>query len=252
MPGLKDKLIVALDVDTLEKAKYFVELLSPKVKFFKVGSQLFTACGPAIVEMIGGKGAKVFLDLKFLDIPNTVSSAVASGTASSIKIVPIPSGLEELKADEQVKKYLSFPVFMMTLHALGGIEMLKEAVKGATEKANELKRQKPYLVGVTVLTSEAANKDTSRIVLERARLAKDAGLDGVVCAATETKIIREEFGPDFIIVNPGIRAKTAKGNDQKRVMTAKEAIEAGANYIVVGRPILEAKDPLKAVDALLD
>jgi orotidine-5'-phosphate decarboxylase len=252
MSELKEKLIVALDLDSLEKAENIVETLGNRVKFYKIGSQLFTACGPKAVEMIAKKDKQVFLDLKFLDIPNTVSSAVASGTASSIKIVPIPSGLEEVKADEQVKKYLSFPVFMMTLHTLGGIEMLKEAVKGATEKANELKRQKPYLVGVTVLTSEAANKDTSRTVLERAHLAKDAGLDGVVCAATETKMIREEFGPDFIIVNPGIRAKIAKGNDQKRVTTAKEAIEAGANYIVVGRPILEAKDPLKALDDLLD
>jgi len=251
MPDIKDKLIVALDVGTLEKAKYFVNLLSPKVKFFKVGSQLFTACGHEAVKMIGEKGAKVFLDLKFHDIPNTVYSAVTSGTASSIGIYPIIAGLEGGKIEDQVKEHIQSPVFMMTLHTLGGLEMLKAAVRGAVDKAAELKIKKPYLVGVTVLTSDSASVNTIEMVLERAKLAQQAGLDGVVCSAGETAAVRKAYGKDFIIVNPGIRLKGAKTDDQKRKATAQEAIKAGVDYIVVGRPILEAEDPLKVVGELL-
>jgi len=223
MLDLKEKLIVALDVDTLEKAQNFVDLLLPKVKFFKVGSQLFTACGPEAVKMIGEKGAKVFLDLKFHDIPNTVYSAVASGTSRGA-------------------------VFMMTLHTLGGLEMLKAAVKGASDKAAELKIKKPYLIGVTVLTSESLDVATPEKVLERARLAKDSGLDGVVCAVSEAAMIRKEFGKKFIIVTPGIRPEKSSPDDQKRTSTASDAIKAGSDFLVVGRPILEAKDPLKMIE----
>jgi orotidine-5'-phosphate decarboxylase len=251
MLDLKEKLIVALDVDSLEKAQHYVDLLLPKVNLFKVGSQLFTACGPEAIKIIGSKNARVFLDLKFHDIPNTVYSAVASGTSSSITISSLPTGLEGVSVKEQVKEAVSFPVFMMTLHTIGGIEMLKAAVRGAADKAVQLKIKKPYLVGVTVLTSEAADKDSSSIVMERAHLAKSAGLDGVVCSASEAAMIRKEFGRDFIIVTPGIRQKDAPRNDQKRTATASEAIEAGADFFVVGRPILEAKDPLKALTDLI-
>ena len=129
--------------------------------------------------------------------------------------------------------------------------MLEEAARAAFEKAAELKTDKPYIVGVTRLTSDADTGDILKEVLDAARIAKDAGLDGVVCSATETKMVRDAFGADFVIVNPGIRSKAAKADDQKRTATAKEAIEAGASFIVVGRPILEAKDPLRAIEELL-
>lgn len=232
MQEIKDKLIVALDVNTLDEAERLVDKLYPEgIKMFKVGSQLFTAYGPEAVKMVGKKGAKVFLDLKFHDIARTVFSAVTSGTGISCELV--------------------FPVFMMTVHTEGGINMLKAAVKGATEKAKELNIEKPLIVGVTVLTSESGGKYVKEIVLERAGKAKDAGLDGVVCAVHEAPIIRKEFGKDFLIVTPGIRPKNYKADDQSRVATAQEAIEAGADFIVVGRPILEAKDPLKAIKELM-
>ena len=248
MQNISDKLIVALDVDTLAGAKKFVNILYPTVKLFKVGSSLFPAWGTDVVRMVGEKGGRVFLDLKFHDIPNTVYSATASGTSSCIAVYSIPSGLDEEKTEDQVTKHLCSPVFMMTLHTLGGLEMLKEGVRGAENEAAKKGIKKPILVGVTKLTSETA---TPEEVLERAHLAKTAGLDGVVCAVSEASRIRKELGREFIIVTPGIRPKGAKTDDQKRFATAKEALEAGANYIVVGRPILEAEDPLKAVEELV-
>ncbi len=216
MQKLDDKLIVALDVDSLKKAENFVGTLFPKVKIFKVGSQLFTACGPQAVNMIQKKGAKVFLDLKFHDIPNTVKNAVEIAT--------------------------SLKVFMLTLHISGGREML-EAIANIPGR--------PLVVGVTVLTSSNEN-DAEHSVLSLARLAKNSGLDGVVCSVHEAAMVRKECGRDFIIVTPGIRlarlhcggAGSKTLDDQKRTATAKEAIEAGADYIVVGRPILESKNPL--------
>lgn len=225
MPSLENKLIVALDVFTLEEARRLVDLLYPEVKLFKIGSQLFTACGPEAVKIIGEKGARVFLDLKFHDIPNTVASATSSGT--------------------------SLPVFMMTVHTKGGKAMLEAAVRGAMEKSDELKIDRPLIVGVTRLTSDDNQEDTSKVVLEAARLAKDSGLDGVVCAASEAGLIRNEFGKKFIIVTPGIRPKGAASDDQKRTATAQEAIAAGSDYLVIGRPILKAQDPLRAVKELI-
>lgn len=238
MLELKDKLIVALDVDTLEKAELIIDKLRGKVKFFKVGSQLFTSYGPKAVEMVAKKGAQVFLDLKFHDIPNTVYLASKSGTALSVNCI-------------STGKLSNAPVFMMTVHIKGGREMLRLAVRGAAEKAKELNVIKPFIVGVTRLTSDQGGEFIEKEVLAAARIAKDAGLDGVVCSALEAKKIRVEFPKEFIIVTPGIRAKDAPVNDQKRTATAQEAIEAGANYIVVGRPIIEAKDPLKAVEELI-
>lgn len=242
MQDISDKLIVALDVDTLEDAKRFVDVLYPTVKLFKVGSQLFTACGAAAVIMVGKKGAKVFLDLKFHDIPNTVLASMRSSTAL---------GMEPVPSDGDLEMFESGYVFMITVHTQGGPEMLKAAVKGAEETSKELNIKKPYVVGVTVLTSDEQG-DAAKVVLERAKLAQEAGLDGVVCSAHEAAAVREEFGKDFIIVTPGIRPKGAKADDQNRVATAKEAFAAGANYIVVGRPILEAKDPLKAASELIE
>jgi len=248
MPELKDKLIVALDVDTLPEAEKFVNILYPTVKLFKVGSSLFPAWGTDVVRMVGKKGGRVFLDLKFHDIPNTVYSATASGTSSCIAVYSIPSGLDEGKTEDQVTKHLCSPVFMMTLHTLGGLEMLKAGMRGAENEAAKQGIKKPILLGVTVLTSEPA---TPEKVLERAHLAKTAGLDGVVCAVSEAQMIRKECGNNFVIVTPGIRPKDYPVDDQKRTATAKEALDAGADFIVVGRPILEAKDPLKAVEELI-
>lgn len=245
MLDLKEKLIVALDVDKLYEAKRFVDTLYPTVKFFKVGSQLFTAVGPKAVKMVGEKGARVFLDLKFYDIPDTVFSGVASGTGMSCEMIPIKTEVKD--------HVVSWPVFMMTVHIdlQDNREMLIKAVEGAEKKAKESGRDKPFIVGVTVLTSDNKQNDTLKIVLEKARLAKETGLDGIVCSVHEAEAVRKEFGKDFIIVTPGIRSAGATVNDQKRVATAEEAIKAGANFIVVGRPILEAEDPLEAVKNLL-
>lgn len=232
MQDLKDKLIVALDVATLKEAERFVNILSPAVKYFKVGSQLFTAGGPKAVEMIAQKGGQVFLDLKFFDIPRTVLSAVISGTGLACEAVQ-PA------------------VFMMTVHIQGGAEMLKAAIKGAADKASELNIKRPLIVGVTVLTSERNKGDTLEVVLERARVAKESGLDGVVCSVHEAAAVRKEFGKEFIIITPGIRPKGYSTGDQKRTATVSEAIAAGADFIVVGRPVLEAGEPLQAVHELL-
>jgi len=209
------RLIVALDVDSFAKAKKIVDALYPLVKIFKVGSQLFTCAGPESVEYIRKKGAEVFLDLKFHDIPNTVASAVRSAISLKVK--------------------------MLTLHIAGGDEMLGAAVKAAYEEARRLKAKRPMLIGVTVLTSQAAGSDR---VLSLARRAVGCGLDGVVCSVQEAAAVRRECGKDFIIVTPGIRAPGGDQGDQKRVATPAEAIAAGSDYLVVGRPIVAAADPL--------
>jgi len=249
MQNINDKLIVPLDVGTLDRARYFIDMLYPMVKSFKIGGQLFTAYGPDAVKMVGAKGARVFLDLKFHDIPNTVFAGVVSGTALSCAMIPRET---EVKENAQVEA-LHWPVFMMTVHIdLQGDEaMLKKAVEGAQGKAKELGRDKPYIVGVTVLTSDACGEDTLEIVLKKAKLAKEAGLDGVVCSVGEAAAVRKTYGNNFIIVTPGIRPRGAPKNDQKRTATPSEAIKAGANFIVVGRPILEAEDPRKAAEAVI-
>lgn len=249
MPDISDKIIVALDVGTLKEAKHFVELLYPKVRMFKVGSQLFTACGHEAVKTIGQRGARVFLDLKFYDIPNTVFAGVASGTG-----IGIDSGsfnIDDERIVTRIKNNVCYPVFMMTVHAQGGMEMLRSAAKGAFEKAKELGVGKPFIVGVTRLTSDEPDENTLDEVLRLAHRVKDAGLDGVVCSAAETRQVRQEFGKDFIIVTPGIRSKSSNEDDQKRTATADEAFSAGSDFLVVGRPILRSRDPLKALEDLL-
>lgn len=212
------RLILALDVDSFEKAIYFVDLLYPKIKIFKVGSQLFTRCGPKIIDFIHKKGGEVFLDLKFHDIPNTVANAVSQACRLKVK--------------------------MLTLHICGAQEMLKAAVQAAKESVLGIKHNRPLLIGVTVLTSQEAGRDE---VLRLARLGLASGLDGAVCSAREVKFLREALGEDFVIVTPGIRPKEKGADDQKRIATAKEAIAAGSSFLVVGRPVLEAKEPLKAL-----
>jgi len=245
MQEISDKLIVALDVDTLEEAKHFVDILCPTVKLFKIGSQLFTAYGPEAVKMVAEKGGKVFLDLKFYDIPQTVYGSSSSASAICVGPSVMSTGIEQ-----RVEKTIQPAVFMITVHIQGGKKMLEEAMKGATSKARELKIERPRIVGVTVLTSDRQEEDTTNAVLERAKVAQEAGLDGIVCSVHEAAAVRKAYGKDFIIVTPGIRPKGAKTDDQKRVATAQEAIEAGADYIVVGRPILRAQNPLLATEEI--
>jgi len=218
-------IILALDADTIKRASDFLVKLYPTIKIFKIGPALFTAYGPRIVELIRKKGAEVFLDLKFHDIPNTVALAV--------------------------KQAVRLKVAMLTVHTAGGEEMLLAAACAAADEARKTKIKKPILLGVTALTSDKAVKGTRAKVLERARMAKQAGLDGVVCSAQEAAAVRKACGRKFVIVTPGIRPKGAGAGDQKRVATAQAAFDAGADYIVVGRPILEAADPLAAVKDIL-
>jgi len=242
MKNTKAQLIVALDVDSLWKVRELVEKLSPVVDLFKVGSPLFTACGPAAVKFVMAKWKKVFLDLKFYDIPNTVSLATSAAVVLSPAI--------DNPAGSSVHQYPG--LFMLTVHTGGGVEMMKAAVEAATKTAQRIRIQKPLLIGVTVLTSEAKSDNIHPLVLERSLLAKQAGLDGVVASAQEAELIRKELGKDFVIVTPGIRPLGSEVGDQKRITTPSEAIKSGSNYLVVGRPIIEAKDPLKAAKEILE
>ncbi len=219
---MKPQVILALDVDDFRKAKYFIDKLSKKIKTFKVGAHLFTALGPKIIELIRRKGGEVFLDLKFFDIPNTVAQAVRMAVRHKVK--------------------------MLTLHILGDEEMIKAAVIAAKDEAKKLKVKKPLLIGVTVLTSKEAN---SSDVLTLAKMGIECGLDGVVCSAREAKMLRESIKRNFVIVTPGIRPQGGIKNDQKRTATIAEAIKAGSNFLVIGRPIIEAKDPLKSAQEIL-
>jgi len=223
---MKDRLIVALDVDNLKKAKALVDRLYPAVRIFKIGSQLFTACGPKAIEMVHKRGAKVFLDLKFHDIPNTVARAVEAAKAMG--------------------------VFMLNVHASGGKEMMKAAFDAAG-------RRGPILLAVTVLTSLDAQglrsigvkKSAFKQVEDLALLAESAGMAGIVCSAREIATIRKSCGRKFVIVTPGIRPLAAKTQDQKRIATPAYAMAQGADYIVVGRPITQAKDPASAAKSIL-
>jgi len=238
------QIILALDVDTLKEAEYFVDKLYPKIELFKIGSQLFTAYGPDAVEMVKKRGGRVFLDLKFHDIPKTVGSAIVSG--SSISISPL-----NLNSDSKVKKVITPSVFMMTVHIKGGQAMLEAAAKSAKEKSEELNIVRPFIVGITSLTSEDKNNNTLENVLKASQLAKDSGLDGVVCSALEAAEVRKEYGADFIIVTPGIRSGNDASDDQKRIATVKQAVEAGSNFLVIGRPILKANDPVAKTKEIL-
>jgi len=231
MTKRKAQLIVALDVDTLDEAKGLIDTLGDAVEIFKVGSQLFTACGPVIVRHLLKVGKKVFLDLKFHDIPNTVANAVTAAV-----------GLNENGRS----------IFMCTLHMAGGREMLERAVEAATETSKRSGVKRPFLLGITVLTSEAQTDSIGSLVLEKAMLAKEAGLDGVVASSHEAALIREHLGGDLIIVTPGIRPAGVQAGDQKRVTTPAEAQAQGSDFLVVGRPIVKAKDPAQAVKQILE
>lgn len=212
---MKSKLIVALDVENYRDAATLIHVLRDVVDVFKVGNQLFTRAGPQIVEFLHDHGKECFLDLKFHDIPNTVAKAVESAVALQVR--------------------------MLTLHACGGSEMLNAAA---------VVPNRPLLLGVTVLTSVGG--DVKEDVLRLTKLAKECGLDGVIASPHEMRLIREVVGKDFLIVTPGIRPTWAEAGDQKRVMTPAEAVAAGANYIIVGRPILAAQDPAQAALRVID
>ena len=230
---LREKIIVALDVDNAETCKELVSKLYPKIKMFKIGSQLFTTAGREAVSDVKRRGAGCFLDLKFHDIPATVSSAAKAATKLGIDIFDI--------------------------HASGGTEMMKAAVKTSRETAEKLNIKKPLILGITVLTS--MNKgdleamgikgSTEDRVLFLAELAKKAGLDGVVASPQEIVSIKKNLGDDLLVVTPGIRPTWAEKADQKRVTTPKEAFERGADYIVIGRPITKADDPKDAVERII-
>jgi len=230
---MRERLIVALDVEGLDRAKELADILYPTVKIFKIGSQLFTACGTEIIRLIQRKGGKVFLDLKFHDIPNTVRGAVESATRLG--------------------------VYMMTVHTLGGEEMLRKAAESARLTAERLKMQRPKLLGVTVLTSMDGRSlrkigmgaDVKEAVRRLARSAKKNGLDGVVASANEISMLKKTVGRDFIIVTPGIRPAGSSKGDQKRVATPGEAIKRGAGYIVVGRSVIAAGDPKSEAEKIL-
>lgn len=230
-----DQLLVALDVDSGARAIELASSLRGIAGGFKIGSRLFTLEGPAIVRALTERGDRVFLDLKFHDIPNTVATAVAAAT--------------------------SLGVWMLNVHAAGGRAMMAAAVEAAHDTAARDGRQAPLVIAVTVLTSmnatalSATGVDAAVVdqVVRLARLTQAAGLDGVVASAQETSLIRQACGKNFAIVTPGIRggaALTSGKDDQERTMTAPEAIAAGANYIVVGRPIIAAADPRQAAEKI--
>lgn len=229
----RNKLIFALDVDHFEEAERWVKLLHDRVGMFKVGKQLFTRCGPEVVHMIKGEGGEVFLDLKYHDIPNTVAMAC-------------------LEAQR-------LGVGMFNVHALGGHEMMKNAADAVRSHCTAEQQAMPLMLAVTILTSSTdetlreigIDLPVREMVPRLARLAQDAGFGGVVASPREIELIREACGPDFAIVTPGVRPADAAADDQKRVTTPGDAIAAGADYLVVGRPIAKAQDPVAAAEEIV-
>jgi len=226
----KDFLIVSLDVPSIEESLVIVESLGSLVDFYKVGLELFARGGPTVVEILKKRDKKVFLDLKLHDIPNTVSGAVNAA--------------------------IDMEVDVLTLHTLGGFEMMEAAQKAVWNKSLE----KPILMGVTILTSldEAFLGDVLGIektlndeILDLASIAKSAGLTGVVASSEEVSLIKECCGKDFIVATPGIRPAEAKKDDQKRFSTPFDAIVNGSDYLVVGRPIIKSKNMRKAAENII-
>jgi orotidine-5'-phosphate decarboxylase len=234
----RSSLVVALDFDSLSSAVRFAKQIADVIGMFKIGNQLFTAAGPAAVKEIAALGSGVFLDLKFHDIPNTVAGAVLSAAAMN-------------------------GVQLLNVHALGGRAMLEAAVQ-AINAGVPMGADRPRLLAVTILTS--MNQKTLRevgiagppqtSVVKLAKLAKSAGIDGVVASVQEARAIRKACGRDFLIVTPGVRpndkSAATKADDQVRTATAAEAIRAGADFIIVGRPILAAQDPRAAAQAIVE
>lgn len=221
-------IIVALDYPTAEQALAMAQQLDPKTCRVKVGKELYTRCGPAILEALHKLGFEVFLDLKFHDIPNTTASAVAVAA--------------------------ELGVWMVNVHAGGGQKMMQTCADRLAQFSKP-----PLLIGVTVLTS-MERTDLAGIGLDiepieqvrrLARLTQDSGLDGIVCSSQEVSLLRSELGPDFKFVTPGIRPSFASSDDQKRIMTPAQAISAGSDYLVIGRPITKAEQPLEALSKVM-
>lgn len=234
MTVLDKRLIVALDVPNMNKLSNLVIGLGESVSYYKVGMELFYSCGHQVIDYLKKNGKYIFLDLKLHDIPNTVASSMAS--------------LTELGVD------------MFNLHAIGGYPMMKMAADTVKSRAAELGIKPPKLIAVTVLTSMSEddwsqlnyNTDIKNQVINLAKLAKQAGLDGVVASPQEAAAIREACGPDFLIVTPGVRPANAEVNDQSRIATPKAALENGATHLVIGRPITKADNPKQAAMAILN
>jgi len=225
----KKRLILALDVDTRKEVENLVDNLSEFVAMFKVGPRLFTKYGPSIIKFIQKRGGRVFYDAKFYDIPSVVEKAA--------------------------QKVAEMQVDMLTLHTLGGSEMMKAAIKGAKKENEKIK-----VVGVTLLTSLTSQVIKEELGIERkineevlhlANLAKKVGLDGVVSSPWEVEDLRKVVEEDFLLVVPGIRPFGGKKNEQKRVMGPREALIKGADFLVIGRPILTSTDPLKTTKKIL-
>jgi len=228
----REKIIFALDVNGLSEVEMWSDLLAAKVGMFKIGKQLFTSCGPAAVRAIQKHGGELFLDLKYHDIPNTVAMATLEAARLGVKLT--------------------------NLHALGGYEMMASTMEALNKEFKGAERTK--VLAVTILTS--STEETLRavgidhtvtdMVVRLARLAKSAGVDGVVASPQEVGLIRAACGPDFLIVTPGVRPSFASADDQKRIMTPGDAVLQGADYLVIGRPISAAADPVRAAEMIID
>ncbi|MGA3084116.1 MAG: orotidine-5'-phosphate decarboxylase [Thermodesulfobacteriota bacterium] len=233
---IREKICIALDVDSGAEALRLSGMLKNYCGFFKIGVQLFSQEGPDIVKKVISLGPKVFLDLKYHDIPNTIKNTV--------------------------KVIVGLGISVFNVHTTGGYEMMLETSNAVKEESKKLGIPKPMAIGVTVLTSINSKilseelmikQDLSEYVVHLSKLAKKAGLDGVVASPHEIKIIRKSCGPNFKIITPGVRPSWSLGvDDQKRIMTPNEAIKNGADFIVVGRPIIKAKDPVEAAKKLLN
>lgn len=227
------KIIFAMDVKEFSDVQYWAELLSQHVGMFKVGKQLYTACGPAAVRMIQKCGGEVFLDLKYHDIPNTVAMAALEAANLGVQLCD--------------------------LHAMGGYEMMNKTMETLDKNFSGC-TPRPKVLAITVLTS--SNEETLRgigidlpvpeMVVKLAKLAKSAGVDGVVASPQEVGLIREACGKDFLVVTPGVRPSFASADDQKRIMTPAEAVKAGSDYLVIGRPIAAAQSPVEAAQKIVD
>ncbi|CAM3995147.1 orotidine-5'-phosphate decarboxylase [Pseudoalteromonas byunsanensis] len=224
------KVLIALDYDDKQAALTFVKQLSPSQCRLKVGKEMFTYYGPEFVKELVELGFDVFLDLKFHDIPNTVAKAVTAAA--------------------------ELGVWMVNVHASGGFEMMQKA-KEALEKYGD---NAPLLIAVTVLTSMdqgqllrlGIEKTPQEQVVYLAKLAKEAGLDGVVCSAQEAQLLKSQLGGEFKLVTPGIRPAGSDAGDQKRIMTPQKAVQAGSDYLVIGRPITQAQDPVQTLKEIND
>lgn len=233
MQNAKQRLIFALDVDDYAVAEKWVSQLQENVGLFKIGKQLFTKCGPQVVQMVREHGGEVFLDLKYHDIPNTVAKAAVEACKLGVK--------------------------MFNVHALGGLEMMQKTVAEVDAYCASAEIERPIMLAVTILTSSTEetlravgiDRPVTEMVPRLAKLAQDAGFDGVVASPQEAELIRAACGENFQIVTPGVRPSFAAMDDQKRVTTPAAAIAAGATALVIGRPISAADNPLEAAGMIL-